>query len=210
MTKTLVSLISLACTACAYHLPIPKGFDAEPVGVTGPSYAMNIGDWRVTNVDRTNSGGANVTSKTPASAQRRQRYRFNAVHESGSSLVQCTFDRRGPLSLVGPNNWVTEDETLSCSMSGNAQGVIDLANDPETKLVGRIDLGDQYRVTGVSVPGSPVTGFYIEDNGEVIATVQITGERRVMFARNVMQRQRDALMPAIAALLLFDEHVREM
>jgi hypothetical protein len=57
------------------------------------------------------------------------------------------------------------------------------------------------------MPGSPVTGFYIRDEGATIAAVQIEDKPRVFFARNLSEEERDALVPAIAALLMLDEKV---
>jgi hypothetical protein len=55
----------------------------------------------------------------------------------------------------------------------------------------------------------PAAGFHIYDGDRVVAVAQIIGNKRVLFARGTSASQRAELVPAIAALLLLDESIRE-
>ena len=92
-------------------------------------------------------------------------------------------------------------------MTGASSWHIDIENTAQVRLSGRLVGKQTYDVVSEVMPGSPVTGFYIMDEGATIAAVQLADKPRVFFARTMSEEERDALVPAIAALLMLDEKV---
>ena len=55
----------------------------------------------------------------------------------------------------------------------------------------------------------PAAGFHIYVGDRVVAVAQIIGDKRVLLARGTGPGERAELIPAVAALLLLDETIRE-
>jgi len=194
----------------AFKLETPAGFDGEAVTVSGPSTALRIGDWQLSDLKRSTTSGNSVASATGNDVRRRQTYRFNAKKGASASVVNCRYIAGGRMfSLRGAPNYSDEEASLTCAVSGRGNWLLDVSNDPGSRLIGRYQGAMTYDVQGVAAPTGPVTGFYVEDAGETVAVIQIAGDRRVLFARALAPKQRDELMPAVAALLLLDEKVRQ-
>lgn len=208
-TRSVLSA-ALFLTSCgSFHMNMPADFDADALKVTGQYSALRIGDWRLSSVRRTNTGAGSITSKTGYDQRLRQTYRFRATKGASASGVMCTYSASGRIPALGAYDYV-EDANLRCIIEGAQKWLLDVGNDPSNRLAGQLQGVVTYEVRGSAAPSGPVNGFYLEDAGGTVAAVQIAGIPRVFFARGMSERQRDALMPALAALLLLDEKPRAL
>lgn len=200
----------LICACSTFHMVMPLNFDADVVRIHGNTTNLEIGDWRLTGVRRSNTGAGSITSKTGYDGRRRQTYRFTAAKGSWAAAVLCNYSAGGRIPARGAYDYV-EDADLRCTISGSQAWQLDVSNDPGARLSGQLQGVGTYEVRGIAAPTGPVNGFYVDDaSGGTVAAVQLAGDPRVFFARTVTQQERDRLMPALAALLLLDEKTRAM
>lgn len=201
-------LALLLAAACApYHLPMPESFDAEQAVITGSYSALQVAGWQLSAPFRSTNARMQNANYTGIRPSRQEEYRFQLTKANKTAKVDCNFSA-GRLGGVGASsNYVTEDENLICNVTGASTWHIDIENTPQQRLSGTLSGRQTYHVVAEVMPESPVTGFYITDEGVTIAAVQIEDKPRVFFARSLSEEERDALVPAIAALLMLDEKV---
>ena len=220
MKTRLFVLVTLVAAACrSYELPKPSNFESEPVSVSGKLSELAIGEHKISGFHRgwTRGGGTQVMSVK--SEERTQKYEFRVTDATGSaSDVRCEFGAsEGSIGLKSGWELMTgEGAALRCTLShGDTQSQLELMTEGDEVLAGTLKGARTFRVQGVGSAmfskgkKGPATGFYFYDGDAVVAVTQIISPRQVLFARSADAGQRAELVPAIAALLLLDESVRE-
>jgi len=205
-----------------YEIKSPESFDAEPVALSGKLGSLKIGDYQLADVERSWTKGSGMEIMSVKSEKRRQTYRYQVAGSSTRVSTACEFaTNERTVGLRG--GWqimAGEGARLECDIkrSGEEAGfapdlVISTASDDV--LSGEYKGSRAYRVQGVGAAAltggkkGQALGFHFFDGDRPVALVQIISPRRVLFARNLDGEQRAELVPAIAALLLLDESLRD-
>lgn len=202
----IASLLLLA--ACASHVAQNETFDGQTMAVARKHGTLTFGDWQVSNISR--SSANRMATQMGATARPGEYYRFDVAHGAWHATVQCRFETSTWGTLPGRVSASGPDETLSCNQIGSDHWLLDLNGDPLTRLSGQLRADLAYDVMGIAVENSPVSGFYIEDSGSRVAVIELQGSGRVRITNALSEDQRNVIMPAVAALLLFDEQLREI
>jgi hypothetical protein len=211
MRSRFVLLAGLLVSACAqYRIETPEGFEGETITISGKeTSSLRIGDWKLSEVRRSSvnpdipSSSARIGRPTGMVSfddqTRSQIYQFTATKANRASKVRCTYH--------ASHSYL--DTTLKCNIDGAENTwLLDVTTYPEKPLLGHLQGEGTYDVRGIAPLHALVSGFYVEEMGELIAAVQVAGQKRVLIARGLDSRRRDQLMPALAALMLLDERVR--
>lgn len=220
MRISAVLLLAAVVAGCSqYTLESPSNFDGESVEVTGKTKALNIGPYALKDVHRSWNKGSGLRVMSVSSEKVRQQYEFKVGRDDVVlSQTACEF-RASEKSVDGRGGWsfmLGEKAALSCATnSGNEKWQLELATESHDVLAGTFTGARTYRVQGIGLTGlskgtkGPVAGFHLFDDDAPVAVIQIINEKRVLYARGLDERQRDALLPALAALLLLDESIRD-
>jgi len=206
----------------SYEIKSPAGFDAEPVALSGKLSSLRIGEYQISDVERSWTKGSGLAVMSVKSEKRRQTYRFGIAQTGQASSAECEFatSERSVGLRGGWEIMAGEGARLSCTVIpeapiGAAGWPLAVATASDAVLSGEYKAGQTYRVQGVGdaalTGGSKgrALGFHFYDGDRPVALVQIISPRRVLFAKALNAEQRDELAPAIAALLLLDESLRD-
>ena len=216
-----VLLLALLSTGCsAWSMKTPDNFDAEPQNVSGNSKNLAFGPYALVDFQRDWTRGSGVGLNTIRSEKRRQRYEFAVARSDALAMrTRCEFTaNEKKMALRGDWDFVLgEGAELNCVATGadSAEHKLLLRTEGEAALAGTFTAEKTYRVQGIGTSAfsnnnrGPVGGFHIFLEDRLVALVQILNDQRVLFARGLDAKQRDALAPAIAALLLLDETITE-
>lgn len=213
-------LLVVAAIGCSqYTLESPANFDGESVEVRGRTKSLQIGPYVLKDVQRGWNKGSGLRVMSVSSEKVRQQYEFKVGREAVVlSATACEF-RASEKSIDGRGGWsfmLGEKAALSCATdSGHEKWQLELATEGDDVLAGTFSGAHTYRVQGIGLTGlskgtkGPVAGFHLYDADAPVAVVQTINDKRILFARALDERQRDALMPALAALVLLDESIRD-
>ena len=211
-------------TGCAsYKLPVPAGFAPEhALPVAGASgfhqKSMSVGDYQV-RIDRGSTQERGGAVSPVSVARKRQNYSF-VITRGGATAFSggCTLSASAT-NVAGPAGvqiTAKDDADLDCELlpggRGSTSWKLKLSGDPENPLQGQFTGAASYTIEGVgtaigSTKHGPTGGYYIKQGDRVIASVQTTGKRELLFAPG---QQADALVAAAVVLLLIDESVRAL
>lgn len=222
VSAALAALLMLsACTS--YVLPPPPGLTPAstlPVqGATGFNQSsMTIGDYAV-RIDRGSTQERNAEVAPMSTARKRQNYSF-VITRADSTVFSggCSLSAKATNVAAPGGVQISADEAaeLDCELLPGGRGReswrLTLTGDPDTPLHGELTGATAYTLEGVgtalgSTKHGPTGGYYIQQAGQAVASVQTTGNRQVIFAPGAMA---DPLIAAAAVLLLIDESVREL
>lgn len=202
-----------------YVLKGPEGFTGEEVSVTGKTSALLIGDYQLSAFNRGWTKGSGWQVMSVGSDKKQQKYEFRVARAGGApSSVQCLFASRELAAGKGGWSFVfDEGATLTCGISTSQDSaLLEVSAERDEVLSGTLKAGTEYRVQGIGSAAftggkrGPVAGFHIFEGDRPLAVVQVMGDKRVVLGGGVSDAQRAALMPAIAALLLLDESLRDL
>jgi hypothetical protein len=223
-SKLLMLATLAAATGCSsYVLPVPNDFSpANALPVTGASgfkqKTMTVGDYTVA-IDRGWTRSNDEGGDLVRAARRRQNYSFvmrraDAIAFSGGCTLAANETTVG--APAGIRITASEKAELYCELLPNGTGKdswkLELNGDPDNPLNGGYHGKQRYTVQGIgtaigSTKHGPTAGYYIQQDGRTVATVQTTNKRQVVFAPNA---QSDELIAAAVVLLLIDESVRDL
>jgi hypothetical protein len=197
----------------------PEGFTGEAVTVTGRTKELRIGDYQLSDFHRGWTRGSGWQVMSVASDKKQQKYEFRVARAGAApAAVQCVFaSRELAAEKSGWSLVFDEGASLTCGISAaQDSALLEVSAERDDALSGTLKAGTEYRVQGVGSAmfsggkKGPVAGFHIYDGDRPVAVVQTMGDKRVVLAGGVSETQRAALMPAIAALLLVDESLRDL
>lgn len=221
MRITSVILLATFAAGCSsYQLKSPENFEGESIQVSGSQKRLRIGPYELADVQRGWNKGSGWSVSAVSSGKVRQQYQFKVARDSiVLSETGCEF-RASERSLGLKGGWsftLGESAELSCqTSSGQEKWNLNVSTKGDEALAGKITGPREYRVQGIGLTGlskgthGPVAGFHLFDGEAPVAAVQVISPRRVVYAKGLDERQRDALVPAMAALMLLDESIREM
>ena len=210
-----------ACTS--YVLPVPLDLTpAASLPVHGASgfnqKSMTVGDYAV-RIERGSTQERSGAEAPMSTARKRQNYSFimaradSTVFSGGCILAARATNVAAP---GGVQITASEIAELDCELLPGGRGReswrLTLSGDPDDPLNGELVGSQRYTLEGVgtawgSTKHGPTGGYYIKQDERTVATVQITGNREVVFAPNA---QSDVLIAAATVLLLIDESVRDL
>jgi hypothetical protein len=203
----------------AWTMKTPENFDGENLAVGGRSRHTVFGPYALTHFNRDWTRGGALSVSILRSAKRTQRYEFHVVRDSVLDVhTRCEFEAKGKrLGMRDGFDFVLGDGAeLECTATvDSAEHKLMIRTEGEAALAGTFTADTTYRVQGIGTSAlsnnsrGPVGGFHIFQEDRMVALVQILNDQQVVFARGLDARQRDDLAPAIAALLLLDETIRE-
>ena len=220
-------LLILALTGSAgcasYVIPSPSGFaPATALPVKGnfgfKLNDMTVGDYHVA-IKRgsTRDDGAGTDLVTERGKQ--QAYNFvirlrDAVVFTGGCFI--TAEETAVNAPAGIKITAKESAELECEMLPQGRGSqswkLLLTGAPDRPLNGTLSGTANYTIEGIgtafgSTKHGPTGGYYIKQNDQTVATVQVVSKRQVLFAPGA---QSDALLAAAVAMLLVDESARDL
>lgn len=214
-----------ALSGCAsYTLPVPNDFTAAaalPVaGASGfKQKEMTVGDYNVA-INRSSTKERGAGTDVVREARKRQSYNFvmrrgDAVVFTGGCMLAANETSVGvPAGIrISANDKAELDCELLPNGTGRESWKLRLNGETDRPLNGEFAGGGQtYTLEGVgtaigSTKYGPTAGYHIKQNGRMVASVQTTGKRQVLFAPDA---QSDALVAAGVVLLLIDESVRDL
>jgi hypothetical protein len=215
-----VVLLALLMTGCkSWTMATPESFDGEPVIVSGSAKNLKFGPYALFDFQRDWTRGSGAGISILSTQKRRQRYEFRVVrHDAFNIGTRCDFTaNEKKMALRGDWDFVLgEGAELACVATiDSAQHKLVVRTVGEEALAGTFTADQTYRVQGIGTSAfsnnnrGPVGGFHIFLGERLVVLVQILNDQRVLFARGLDEQQRDALAPAIAALLLLDETITE-
>jgi len=213
-------LLALLLTGCkSWTMATPASFEGEPITVSGSAKNLTFGPYALFDFQRDWTRGSSVGISILSTQKRRQRYEFRVVRADAFNVgTRCEFSaNERKMALRGDWDFVLgEGAELNCSaLVDSAEHKLALRTVGEEALAGTLTADQTYRVQGIGTSAfsnnnrGPVGGFHIFLEERMVAMIQILNEQRVLFARGLDEKQRDALAPAIAALLLLDETLTE-
>jgi hypothetical protein len=203
-TAVLATAAILSAHCASYRMEIPNGFDSESVHISGPRDGLKLGEWRVQNFRRNSSlmSGFVMSTATPP---RQTSYQFLLTDGTTTFDVNCLFSVSPTFASGTRVPSTNSGESLLCNINGPEKWVLDLTDNPVSHLSGWLQGPMDYDVQGAGAPGSRITGFYVSDSLEKIASIQTAGKMDVRFAAALNAQARSTLMPVVAALLVLDE-----
>lgn len=223
--RLLVIAVLAALSGCAsYTLPVPSDFTAaNALPVAGASgfrqKDMTVGEYHVA-INRGSTSHRDEGTDIVRDARKRQSYNF--VMRRGDALVftggcMLAANETSVAAPAGIRISASDKAELDCELLPNGTGreswKLRLNGETDRPLNGEFTGGGQtYSLEGVgtaigSTKHGPTGGYHIKQNGRMVASVQTTGKRQVVFAPDA---QSDALVAAAVVLLLIDESVREL
>jgi hypothetical protein len=220
MTKRGFLFAVLLLAGCGtWAMKSPESFDGEHLAVGGRSRHTVFGPYSLTHFNRDWTRGGALSVSILRSAKRTQRYEFHVVRDSMLDVhTRCEFEAKGKrLGMRDGFDFVLGDGAeLDCTATvDSTKHTLSIRTEGEAALAGTFTADTTYRVQGIGTSAlsnnsrGPVGGFHIFRADRMIALVQILNDQQVVFARGLDERQRDELAPAIAALLLLDETIRD-
>lgn len=215
-----ILIAAFAAGCSSYQLKSPDNFKGESVHVSGSQKELRIGPYELADVQRGWNKASGWSVRSVSSDKVMQQYQFKIARDSiVLSETGCEF-RASERSLGLKGGWsftLGESAELSCqTSSGQEKWNLNVSTKGDEALAGKITGPREYHVQGIGLTGlskgtrGPVAGFHLFDGDTPLAIVQVVDPRRVMYAKGLDERQKDALVPSIAALMLLDESLRDM
>ena len=179
---------------------------------------LTFGSTRVFNVDRSLSRGNDLGILFYQGSKRRQTFGFSMVDGSGDVWrgAAATNLRRHALADSGISIEVSNKSGFAAHLSPQDRPqelwVMELAEQGEQPLKGSLRHNDVvYAVTGTNklagtrLPLEGTSGYVVALDGEALAAVEVINNGAVWVAPHLSAEQRQPLLAAVSALLLFED-----